>query len=188
MAIVAPLLIGFGFGWVLQKGKLGRYETIVNVFRLTDLTVVKFLVSGLLVAVLGIQSLSALGLAGDLPVPQTYVLGNLVGGLVFGAGMALAGFCPGTVAAGAGEGRLDYLIAGSAGLVTGALLFGALYSRFYRVMSIANAGAATLPQMTGLDAWLMVILFWEIGLLLFYRLERPQPGLPSTRRARSTGA
>jgi uncharacterized membrane protein YedE/YeeE len=168
----APLLVGFAFGWVLQKGKLGRYETIVNVFRLTDLTVVKFLVTGLLVAALGIQSLSALGLAVDLPVPQTFVLGNLVGGIVFGAGMALAGFCPGTVAAGAGEGRLDYLFAGSAGLVTGALVFGALYSRLYRAMSIASVGAVTLPQLTGLDAWLLVILFWEMGLLLFYGLER----------------
>ncbi len=173
MSVLAPLLVGFAFGWVLQKGRLGRYETIVNVFRFTDLTVVKFLVTGLLVAVLGIQSLSALGIAEDLPVPQTFVLGNVVGGVVFGAGMALAGFCPGTVAAGAGEGRLDYLVAGSLGLTTGALIFGALYPAFFpRLVSITNIGTVTLPRVTGLDPWLLVVLFWEVGLMLFYVLER----------------
>jgi uncharacterized membrane protein YedE/YeeE len=181
---VAPLLVGFAFGFVLQKGKLGRYETIVNVFRFTDLTVVKFLVTALMVASLGIQSLAALGLTEELPLPTTYALGNLAGGVVFGAGMALAGFCPGTVAAGAGEGRLDYLVPGTLGLVTGALVFGAIYpSVMPRLVRIANAGAVTLPQLTGLDGWLMVVVLWEVGLLLFYVLER---GVPSLRRVQSS--
>ena len=54
-------------------------------------------------------------------VPATYIVGNLVGGLIFGVGMALAGFCPGTCAAGAGEGKLDYLIPGLLGFLTGAV-------------------------------------------------------------------
>ena len=172
---LAPLLVGFAFGWVLQKGKLGRYETIVNVFRLTDLTVVKFLVTALLVAALGIQSAVRAGARGRSTGAADLRPGQPGGGLVFGAGMALAGFCPGTVAAGAGEGRLDYLVAGSAGLVT-VLVFGALYSRLHRLMSIPIVGAVTLPQLTGLDAWLLVILFWEMGLLLFDALERGGPG------------
>ena len=83
MGVLAPLLVGFAFGWVLQKGKLGRYETIVNVFRFTDLTVVKFLVSALMVGMLGIQALVSLGLAEDIPIPSSHLVGNLLGGLVF---------------------------------------------------------------------------------------------------------
>jgi hypothetical protein len=173
MKILQPLLVGFAFGWVLQKGKLGRYETIVNVFRFQDLTVLKFLVTALMVAMFGIQALVSLGLAEDVPVAPTYVLGNLLGGLVFGGSMALAGFCPGTVAAGAGEGRLDYAIAGSLGLYTGAVLFGLTYSRLYpRIAGVVNLGSVTMARALHVDAWLVVILFWEIGLLLFYAMER----------------
>jgi uncharacterized protein len=181
MNVLEPLLVGCAFGWVLQKGRLGRYETIVNVFRFTDLTVLKFLVSALMVGMLGIQTLISLGLADDIPVPSTYVLGNLLGGVVFGAGMALAGFCPGTVAAGAGEGRLDYAIAGSAGLYTGAVLFGLTYPRLYPLVAgVANMGSVTLARALDVDAWLIVILLCEMGALLFYAIERgPFARVPS---------
>ena len=158
---------------MLQKGKLGRYATIVNVFRFTDLTVLKFLVSALMVAMLGIQSLISLGLADSVPIAPTYMLGNLIGGLVFGVGMALVGFCPGTVAAGAGEGRLDNLIPGSLGLYTGAVVFGATYPKvFPAIASVANLGSVTVMRVWKVDAWLIVALVWEASLLLFYRLER----------------
>lgn len=172
---MSALAIGFAFGWLLQKARLGRYETIVNVFRFTDWTVLKFLVSALLVGVLGVQALESLGLAGAVPIARTYVVGNLVGGLLFGIGMAVAGFCPGTVAAGAGEGRLDYLVPGSLGLLTGALLFGFAYPSFFpKLLPLGDAGAVTLAQATGASPWLFVVLFWEAGLLLFYELERPR--------------
>jgi hypothetical protein len=179
MTILQPLLVGFAFGWVLQKGKLGRYETIVNVFRFTDLTVLKFLLSALAVAMLGIQSLTALGLVDAVPVAPTFLLGNLIGGLLTGVGMASVGFCPGTVAAGAGEGRLDYLVAGGLGLYMGAVVFGMTYPYVYpRVATVANLGSVTVMQALHVDGWLVVILFSEITLLLFYAIERG-----STRRA-----
>ncbi len=172
-AILRPLLVGFAFGWVLQKGKLGRYETIVNVFRFTDLTVLKFLLSALAVAMLGVQALLSLGFIDSVPLAQTYVLGNLIGGLLTGVGMASVGFCPGTVAAGAGEGRLDYLVAGGLGLYTGAIVFGVTYPTVYpAVAKVANLGSVTVTQVFHLDAWLVVILFWEIALLTFYAIDR----------------
>jgi uncharacterized membrane protein YedE/YeeE len=169
---VSALLVGLAFGWLLHRARLGRYETVVNVFRFTDLTVVKFLVSALLVAALGVQSLESLGLACTVPVARTYVAGNLVGGLLFGAGMALAGFCPGTVAAGAGEGRLDYLVPGTLGLLAGALAFGFAYPAFPALAAIGDAGSITAPAALGVDGWLLVALLWEVGLLVVYALER----------------
>ena len=58
MRTLAPLLIGCCFGWLLHKARLGRYETVVNVFLFRDLTVLKFLMSALMVSALGIQALS----------------------------------------------------------------------------------------------------------------------------------
>lgn len=183
MNILAPVLIGFGFGFVLQKARLGRYDTIVNVFRFTDLTVIKFLLTALSVGMIGVQALLSLQLVSSVPVAQTYLLGNFGGGLVFGAGMALAGFCPGTVAAGAGEGRLDYIFAGGLGLCAGALCFGLCYSKLFVWLSNPlRLGAITLPQLLGVEPWLLIGLFCELALLLLYWIERGLPHPVQTQR------
>ncbi len=90
--ILWSLVLGFFFGWALQKAGLTKYHKIVNVFRFTDLAVMKFMLTSLAVAMVGTFALSSLGLVTLPAVPATYVVGNLVGGLVFGVGMAGAGF------------------------------------------------------------------------------------------------
>ena len=91
-ALILPLIFGFGFGWSLQKAGLSKYHKIVNVFRFTDLAVLKFMLTTLAVSMVGIFGLNTLGLVQLPTVPATYVVGNLVGGLIFGVGMAGAGF------------------------------------------------------------------------------------------------
>jgi uncharacterized membrane protein YedE/YeeE len=86
------LVLGAAFGFSLNKAGLTRYNKIVNVFRFTDMTVLKFLMTTLVVAMIGLYALRGLGLIAFPNVPATYVLGNLIGGLIFGVGMALAGF------------------------------------------------------------------------------------------------
>ena len=173
MNIVAPLAIGFVFAWLLQRAGLSRYDRIVKVFRLRDLAVLKFLLSALVTAAVGLRVLESLGFADELPIPNTYVAGNLVGGIVFGVGMALSGFCPGTVAAGAGEGRLDYLVPGMLGLFVGALTYGMLYDQVMPALTkIGNLGAVTFADLTHADAGWIVIVFAELTLLLFYAIER----------------
>ena len=90
--ILVPLILGLGFGWALQKAGLTKYHKIVNVFRFTDLAVLKFMLTTHAVAMVGVFGLSTFGLITLPTVPATYVVGNLVGGLVFGVGMAGAGF------------------------------------------------------------------------------------------------
>ena len=82
----------FGFGFALQKAGLTYYRNIVNVFRFTDLTVLKFMLTAIAVGMVGVFALQSAGLATLPAVPTTYVVGNLVGGLIFGVGMAGAGF------------------------------------------------------------------------------------------------
>jgi hypothetical protein len=95
--------------------------------------------------------------------------------------MALSGFCPGTVAAGAGEGRLDYLIAGGLGLYTGAVVYGATYERVVPWISrVGNAGSVTFAGLLHVEPWLVVALFVEVALLTFYAIERrTRPVRPS---------
>lgn len=90
--ILIALALGMLFGWVLDKGGLNRYYKIANVFRYTDLTVLRFMMSGMLVGIVGIYGLKALGVLDLTAVTATAIAGNLIGGAIFGVGMATAGF------------------------------------------------------------------------------------------------
>ena len=86
------LVLGVFFGLSLNKAGLTKYNKIVNVFRLTDMSVLKFMLTTLVVSMTGLYVLRQAGIIKFPNVPATYVVGNLVGGLVFGVGMALSGY------------------------------------------------------------------------------------------------
>ncbi len=92
MNYALALFLGVFFGFSLNKAGLTKYHKIVNVFRLTDLAVLKFMMTALVVAMSGLYVLRGLGLVVFPSVPSTYIVGNLVGGLLFGVGMALTGY------------------------------------------------------------------------------------------------
>ncbi len=91
-ASVIALFLGVFFGFSLNKAGLTKYHKIVNVFRFTDMAVLKFMMTALVVSMSGLYILRGLGLITFPAVPATYIVGNLVGGLIFGVGMALTGY------------------------------------------------------------------------------------------------
>lgn len=170
---IIALILGFFFGFALNKAGLTKYSKIVNVFRLTDLAVLKFMMTALVVSMSGLYMLRGLGLVTFPNVPATYVVGNLVGGLIFGVGMALSGYCPGTCVAGSGEGKLDYLIPGMLGFLVGAVIYGLTYQQvFPAISSIANAGNVVIPDLLNISPFLTVVFFALMALLLFYLIDR----------------
>jgi uncharacterized protein len=86
------LVLGVLFGFSLNKAGLTRYSKIVNVFRFTDLAVLKFMLTAMVVSMAGLYTLRSLGWIQFPSVPSTYIVGNMIGGLVFGIGMALVGY------------------------------------------------------------------------------------------------
>jgi hypothetical protein len=89
--LIALVLGGF-FGLTLNKAGLTKYHKIVGVFRFTDLAVLKFMLTALVVSMTGLYVLKGVGLIKFPNVPATYIVGNVVGGLIFGVGMALTGY------------------------------------------------------------------------------------------------
>jgi uncharacterized protein len=89
---ITALVLGGFFGFSLNKAGLTKYHKIVNVFRFTDMAVLQFMMTALVVAMTGLFALRGLGLVTFPAVPATYVVGNIIGGLIFGIGMALTGF------------------------------------------------------------------------------------------------
>jgi uncharacterized membrane protein YedE/YeeE len=86
------LFLGVFFGFSLNKAGLTKYHKIVNVFRFTDMAVLKFMMTALVVSMSGLFVLRGLGLITFPNIPATYIAGNLIGGLIFGVGMALTGY------------------------------------------------------------------------------------------------
>lgn len=89
---IIALILGLGFGFSLNKAGLTKYHKIANQFRFTDMTVLKFMMTAIVVAMSGLFVLRGLGWVTFPTVPATYIVGNLVGGLIFGVGMALTGY------------------------------------------------------------------------------------------------
>ena len=170
---ILPLILGVFFGFALNKAGLTKYHKIVNVFRFSDLTVLKFMMTALIVAMSGLYTLRALDLITFPNVPATYVAGNLVGGLIFGVGMALTGYCPGTCVAGSGEGKLDYIVPGLLGFLTGAVIYGLTYEKVFPAISaLANYGAAIIPSLWNVSPFLFIAFFALLSLMLFYLIDR----------------
>jgi uncharacterized protein len=100
------LITGILFGFLLQKGRVLRYDKQLGALRLHDMTIVKFMLSSILVGMVGIYLLKDLGLV-KLSIKEADLGANILGGLIFGAGWALLGYCPGTAVGAIGEGRWD---------------------------------------------------------------------------------
>lgn len=161
--LVLGLLFGITFGFLLQKGGVAKYHILMGVLLLEDFTVVKVMLTAIIVGTVGVFALHALGLV-KLHVKPTRYAANIIGGLIFGVGFALLGYCPGTGAAALGQGNLD-AIAGVAGLMVGSYLFAEASAWLDKtLMKVGDRGKLMLPEMVGLR--LPVFLFIFVPLLI----------------------
>ncbi len=90
--LFSALFFGLCFGFLLNKARLTKYDTIVNQFRFKDFTVLKYMLTTLIVAMPIVYLMQGLGFYTISNVPNTYIVGNLLGGAIFGVGMAIGGF------------------------------------------------------------------------------------------------
>ena len=92
MTFAIALVLGGLFGFSLNKAGLTKYHRIANQFRFKDMMVMKYILTALVVAMIGLYGLRGLGLVTFPSVPATYLVGNILGGLIFGIGMSLVGY------------------------------------------------------------------------------------------------
>ncbi|HPE37640.1 MAG TPA: YeeE/YedE thiosulfate transporter family protein, partial [Spirochaetales bacterium] len=162
MELIYGLVTGIVFGFLTQKARVLRYDKQLGALRLRDMTIVKFMLSNILVAMVGIYLLHDLGLV-KLSVKATVLGPNIVGGLLFGLGWGLLGYCPGTSAGALGEGRLDALwgIAGMLATIAEAQKFGLSYDVVDdltgKKMGRASSGTFRTADVVGLDTMAHVI-------------------------------
>jgi uncharacterized protein len=176
-SLAAALAIGVAFGAALERAGLGSAPKLAGQFYLTDLTVFKVMFSAIVTAMLGAFWLDRLGVLdlGRVYVPETFLLPQLAGGVVFGAGFALAGLCPGTSCVAAATGRIDGL-ATFGGIFAGVLGAGAALPLVARFYESTPRGVLTLPAALGLPHGVVVLGVVALALGGFVAAERIERG------------
>lgn len=146
------LVTGLAFGFLLQRGQVAKFRVIVGQLLLRDFTVVKIMGTAVVVGSLGVYALVSQGQA-TLHVKPLVLAGLVAGGILFGAGMAVLGYCPGTGVAACGEGRRDAM-AGVLGMLFGAGLYVELFGVLRPLASAwGEWGTVTIPEATGTSPW-----------------------------------
>ena len=169
--LIYGLVTGILFGFFLQKAQVIRYDKQIGALRLVDMTIVKFMISSILVGMVGVYLLLDLGWV-KLSLKSTNLGGNIIGGLIFGLGWGLLGYCPGTSAGALGEGRWDALW-GILGMIAGAAIFAEAFPILKkRILTWGDLGKITLPQIIALNHWIVIIAFVVCGLALFGFFEK----------------
>lgn len=155
---VLGLLFGICFGFLLQKGGVTRYEVILGQLLLIDWTVVTVMLTAVLTGMLGVHLMVSLGWANLHKKPGS-VGRTVIGGLIFGVGFGLLGYCPGTGMGAAGQGSIDALVGGVTGMILGAACFAAIYPKVRDgILKKGQFGEVTLGQALHMPRWLSVAL------------------------------
>ena len=171
-SLLLGLIFGILFGFLLQKGNVTKYDVIIGQLMLTDFTVLKIMLSAVVTGMVGIYAMKSLGWVKLQPKSGSAGM-NIIGGLIFGIGFAVLGYCPGTIAGAVGNGYLDAAIGGLAGIVLGAGLFAAFYPRLSQgILKKGDFGDLTLSKMFKVNDWIVVVPMAALIIVFLYWLER----------------
>jgi hypothetical protein len=161
--ILSGLLLGAGFGFVLERAGFGNPNKLTGQFRLTDWSVFKVMFTAIVFAAVGLMVLEQFGFvdAGNLFVPPAFLGAAALGGALVGAGFAIGGYCPGTSVVGLMSGRIDAAIF-LLGLLLGTVLFSSIYPSIEFLTTLGEyAKADALP-----DAFNISSLSIDIGMVI----------------------
>ena len=148
-AIISGLILGAGFGWVLERAGFGSPCKLTAQFRLTDWSVFKVMFTAIVFTAVGLMILEGVGIVqGDeLFIPPAFLGAAALGGALVGAGFAIGGYCPGTSLVGFVSGRLDaalFLI----GLILGTWGFAWAFPQIEFLTSLGELSSVnTLPEL-----------------------------------------
>ncbi len=171
MSLMYGLVTGIFFGILLQKAEVLRFDKQVGALRLMDMTIFKFMLSAIAVGAVGVYLLKDLGLI-NLSIKGTSIGAQVLGGTLFGIGWAVLGYCPGTAGGALGEGRID-AIWGILGMLFGGGIYALAYPFFQaNVIGIGNFGKITLPQILGINHWIIVVVFVAFIIFMFGFFEK----------------
>lgn len=162
--------IGIIFGVLLHRGGVANYNVIVNQFRFKDFTVLKIMFTAIIIGGIGVLLLKVAGHA-QYHIKPANMLGVALGAALFGVGMVLYGYCPGTGVAAIATGSLHALV-GFVGMLLGGVLYALSFTRVEaNIQKVAALGKVRLPDITGVPDWGWFVILSAIAGVVFWLVE-----------------
>ncbi|MCB1472875.1 MAG: YeeE/YedE family protein [Rhodobiaceae bacterium] len=171
--VILGLLMGLVFGAALEKSRVMEPGVLVRQFQFTNFTMLKMFFAAVATGLVVLAVLNGLGLAALHP--KAAVMGTtIVGGLLLGAGIVIAGACPGTALAQVGAGYKDGW-AVLAGGVLAAMVYGYNIDAINGLLKIGDYGKITLVDLTGLPFWPLALGIAVLLVAVMVALEKWRP-------------
>jgi len=172
--LIVAIAIGIMFGFILERAGFATAAHIAPIFYFKNNMVAQVMVSAIVTAATLIFIASVFGFIdyNNIFIPSTYVYAYMVGGIIFGIGMVMSGWCPGTAATGVATLKIDAIVF-LIGLMVGMYFYFNIYDSFEAVRDLANShnlGRFTINKLLGTDdlrVSYIVTLVASFGLLAF---------------------
>jgi len=169
-ALWLAVVFGLIFGFLLHRGRVTDYNVIVNQFRLKDFTVLKIMFTAIIVGGIGVLVLHKLGHA-RYHIKPADMLGVVLGSAIFGVGMVIYGYCPGTGVAAVATGSVHALV-GFGGMLVGGILYALSFAWVKQhILSVWKLGNIRLPDASGVPDWMWFLGLTAIAIAGFAALE-----------------
>jgi len=170
--MITAFLIGTGFGFALEQGGFSSSRKLAGMFYGYDTTVLKVFFTAAIVAMIGSQLMSYLGLLNlnQVYVNEFYVTASIVGGIIMGAGFIMGGFCPGTGLCAMSIGKIDAIVFVAGGLA-GAFIFAETYPYIQEMANARFRGPVRINESLGLSPGLFALLMISAAAVMFWIAE-----------------
>lgn len=167
-SLVVAFFIGIGFGFSLERAGFGSSRRLTDIFYGRDFAVMKVMFTAILVAMLGIFYLERFGLLvrQDIWILPTFLWPQILGGLIFGVGFVMGGWCPGTAFVGMVSGKVDAAVF-LVGILIGSLGWGFVFDRVKGFYGSGSMGQITIYQWLGIKPELVAFLVVLLALGMF---------------------
>ena len=168
IGLLLSLLVGTGFGFWLERAGFGSARKLTAIFYLRDFAVLKVMFAAMATAAVGLQVLSLTGHVdlAQLYVPDSVLLPQALGGLLFGLGFVAGGWCPGTAAVGVASGKFDALVF-LLGAGLGSLAFAGVQPQLGGFLQAGACAVGALPEQLGVSGMNGALALLAVALVSF---------------------
>ena len=204
IGLVVAVVLGFGFGFTLERAGFGRADKLAAQFYLHDMTVFKVMFTAIITAMLGLMGAAGFGLVNLAEISQsavsyTYLWPHLVGGLLLGVGFIVSGYCPGTSLVATASGNVDGLFT-FVGVIAGSLVYGELQPMLASFHDSGELGHLFLYDLLGVSPQALAVGVAAAAIAMFFGAEKveqiftrrrtgaPAPAAPRRPRRLAFGA
>lgn len=168
-AIVTGLLMGIVFGFALEKSRVFEPGIIVGQMQLQNYIMLKVFLTAVATGAVVLAILNGFGFVKLQPKVAAYGA-DIVGGLLLGSGISLAGACPGTTLAQIGAGYRDAFFTLAGGLF-GAVAFGYAQPSLAKTFLGQSGPKLIFSDLFGAPFWLAALAFAVIIVAVLFVLE-----------------